>query len=299
MRPNQITLQVKNSKIDKVWRIIDLINWGEKYLKEKSIENSRVEIELFLQHLLNCKRIDLYLQFETIVEPESLAVLRKWITRRINNEPIQYILGSSEFYGRPFIVNKNVLIPRPETEILIDISLEELKNVNNPTILDIGTGSGCIAITIALEIPLSTIIAIDIDERAIAVAKNNIEVHGVENIEFVVADIFHEKINKKADVLISNPPYIAKKEVPDLMKDVKNYEPLIALTDNNDGLMFYRKIAEIIPSILKENGAAIMEVGIEDHPDRVENIFREEGFGEIKTKLDLNKDKRAIVIKNK
>ena len=129
-------MQAKNSKIDKVWRIIDLINWGEKYLKKRSIENPRIEIELFLQHLLKCERIDLYLQFETIVKPENLVILRKWITRRINNEPIQYILGSSEFYGRPFIVNKNVLIPRPETEILIDISIEELKNVNNPLILD-------------------------------------------------------------------------------------------------------------------------------------------------------------------
>mgnify|MGYP001380828396 CR=1 FL=1 len=292
-------MQAKNSKIDKVWRIIDLINWGEKYLKEKSIENPKIEIELFLQHLLKCKRIDLYLQFETIVKPENLAILRKWITRRINYEPIQYILGSSEFYGRPFIVNKNVLIPRPETEILIDISIEELKNVNNPTILDIGTGSGCIAITVALEIPLSTIIAIDIDERAISVAKNNVEKHGVKNIEFIITDIFHEKINRKVDMLISNPPYIAKEEVPGLMKDVKDYEPLIALTDNNDGLMFYRKIAEIMPSILKENGTAIVEVGIEDHPNRVENIFRERGFDEIKKRLDLNKDTRAIVIKNK
>jgi len=292
-------LQAKNSKIDKVWRIIDLINWGEKYLKEKSIENPKIEIELFLQHLLKCKRIDLYLQFETIVKPENLAILRKWITRRINYEPIQYILGYSEFYGRPFIVNKNVLIPRPETEILIDISIEELKNVNNPTILDIGTGSGCIAITVALEIPLSTIIAIDIDERAISVAKNNVEKHGVKNIEFIITDIFHEKINRKVDMLISNPPYIAKEEVPGLMKDVKDYEPLIALTDNNDGLMFYRKIAEIMPSILKENGTAIVEVGIEDHPNRVENIFRERGFDEIKKRLDLNKDTRAIVIKNK
>ena len=292
-------MQAKNSKINKVWRIIDLINWGEKYLKEKSIENARIEIELFLQHLLKCKRIDLYLQFETIVKPENLETLRKWITRRINNEPIQYILGSSEFYGRSFIVDKNVLIPRPETEILIDISIEELKNVNNPIILDIGTGSGCIAITIALEIPSSTIIAIDIDERAISIARNNIEKHGVKNIEFVVSDIFHEKINNNADMLISNPPYIAKEEVPGLMKDVKDYEPLVALTDNYDGLMFYRRFAEIIPSILKENGMAIIEVGVEDHPDKVEEIFRESGFNDIKTKLDLNKDKRALVIKNK
>ena len=292
-------MQTKNSKTDKVWRIIDLINWGEKYLKKRSIENPRIEIELFLQHLLKCERIDLYLQFETIVKPENLVILRKWITRRINNEPIQYILGSSEFYGRPFIVNKNVLIPRPETEILIDISIQQLKDVNNPIIFDIGTGSGCIAITIALEIPLSTIIAIDVDERAISVAKNNIEKHGVKNIEFEVTDIFHEKINKKADMLISNPPYISKEEVPGLMKDVKDYEPLIALTDNNDGLMFYRKIAEIMPNILIENGTAIMEVGIADHPDRVEEIFRNRGFSDIKMKLDLNKDKRAIVIKNK
>ena len=162
-----------------------------------------------------------------------------------------------------------------------------------------GTGSGCIAITIALEIPSTTIIAIDIDERAISVAKNNIEKHEVKNIEFVVTDIFHEKINKKADMLISNPPYIAKEEVSGLMKEVKDYEPLVALTDNNDGLKFYRRFAEIIPRILKDNGTAIMEVGTEDHPVRVEEIFREYGFNDIRTELDLNKDKRALVIKNK
>ena len=292
-------MESQNSKTIKTWRIIDLINWGEEYLKEKSIENPRIEIELFLQHLIDCKRIDLYLQFEKIVRSESLATLKSWIKRRINKEPIQYILGSSEFYGRPFIVNKNVLIPRPETEILIDISIEKLKNINNPLILDVGTGSGCIGITIALEIPSSTIIATDIDERAISVAKNNVEKYGVKNIEFIITDIFHEKINRNVDMLISNPPYIAKEEVPGLMKEVKNYEPLIALTDNNDGLMFYRRFVEIIPSILKKNGTAIMEVGIEDHPDRVEEFFRESGFSDIKTELDLNKDRRALVIKNK
>ena len=292
-------MQSKNSKIDKVWRIIDLINWGREYLNVKSIENPRIEIELFLQHLLKCKRIDLYLQFETIVKPEGLAILRKWITRRINNEPIQYILGFSDFYGRPFIVNKNVLIPRPETEILIDISIEELKNVNEPLIFDVGTGSGCIAITMALEIPSSKIIAIDVDERAIAVAKNNKEKYGVENIEFLVTDIFHEKINSNADLLISNPPYIAKEEVPSLMKEVKNYEPLVALTDNNDGLMFYRRYAEIMPNLLKKNGASIIEVGLEEHPKKAEEIFRESGFSDLRMELDLNKDKRALVIKNK
>ena len=121
----------------------------------------------------------------------------------------------------------------------------------------------------------------------------------MKNIEFVVTDILDELINKKGDMLISNPPYIAKEEVSGLMKEVKDYEPLIALTDNNDGLKFYRRFAEIMPSILKDNGTAIMEVGIENHPDRVEEIFRESGFKDIKTKLDLNKDKRAIVIKNK
>ena len=291
-------MQPQNSKTDRIWRLIDILNWGETYFRDKNFDNPRTEIELLLQHLIGCKKIDLYLQFEKIVKPKELITLRSWVKRRINREPIQYITRSSEFYGRKFIVDQNVLIPRPETEILIDVSVEILSKKNSPTIIDIGTGSGCIGITLALEIPSSNIIAIDISDSALSIAKKNADMYSIRNIEFLKLDILNQDIIHIADMLISNPPYISKEEIPDLMEDVKDFEPMIALTDKSDGLDFYRKFSDIMPHVIKKNGTAILEVGRGDHPDRVKEIFSKSGYNNIDMVKDLNKDKRVFIINN-
>lgn len=291
-------MQPQNSKTDRIWRLIDILNWGETYFRDKNFDNPRTEIELLLQHLIGCKKIDLYLQFEKIVKPKELITLRSWVKRRINREPIQYITRSSEFYGRKFIVDQNVLIPRPETEILIDVSVEILSKKNSPTIIDIGTGSGCIGITLALEIPSSNIIAIDISDSALSIAKKNADMYSIRNIEFLRLDILNQDIIHIADMLISNPPYISKEEIPDLMEDVKDFEPMIALTDKSDGLDFYRKFSDIMPHVIKKNGTAILEVGRGSHPDRVKEIFSKSGYNNIDIVKDLNKDKRVLIISN-
>ena len=206
-------MHLQNSKKEKIWRLIDILNWGEKYFKEKYFDNPRIEIEVLLQHIIGCKKIDLYLQFENTVTPENLIILRGLIKRRVNREPIQYIIGSSEFYGRKFFVNQDVLIPRPETEKLIDVSIDILSKKENPIILDVGTGSGCIGITIALEIPFSSVIAIDISNSALSTAKKNADMYGLKNIQFINQDIFNQDINHTADMLISNPPYISQEEI--------------------------------------------------------------------------------------
>ena len=291
-------MQPQNSKTDRIWRLIDILNWGETYFRDKNFDNPRTEIELLIQHLIGCKKIDLYLQFEKIVKPKELITLRSWVKRRINREPIQYITRSSEFYGRKFIVDQNVLIPRPETEILIDVSVEILSKKNSPTIIDIGTGSGCIGITLALEIPSSNIIAIDISDSALSIAKKNADMYSIRNIEFFRLDILNQDIIHIADMLISNPPYISKEEIPDLMEDVKDFEPMIALTDKSDGLDFYRKFSDIMPHVIKKNGTAILEVGRGSHPDRVKEIFCKSGYNNIDIVEDLNKDKRVFIISN-
>ena len=288
----------QNSKKEKIWRIIDILNWGEKYFKEKFFDNPRIEIETLLQHIIGCKKIDLYLQFENTVTPENLIILRGLIKRRVNREPTQYIISSSEFYGRKFFVNEDVLIPRPETEKLIDVSIDILSKKENPIILDVGTGSGCIGVTIALEIPFSSVIAIDISNSALSIAKKNADTYGLKNIQFINLDILSQDINHTADMLISNPPYISQEEIPDLMIDVKNFEPMVALTDNSDGLEFYRKFSNIIPQVVKKNGQIILEVGRGDHPERVKEIFSKAGYDNIKSVRDLNKDTRVLVINN-
>ena len=211
---------------------------------------------------------------------------------------MQYIIGSSEFYGRKFFVNQDVLIPRPETEKLIDVSIDILSKKENPIILDVGTGSGCIGVTIALEIPFSSVIAIDISNSALSTAKKNADMYGLKNIQFINLDIFSQDINHTADMLISNPPYISQEEIPDLMIDVKNFEPMVALTDNSDGLEFYRKFSNIIPQVVKKNGVTILEVGRGDHPERVKEIFSKAGYDNIESVRDLNKDTRVLVINN-
>ena len=288
----------QNSKKEKIWRLIDILNWGEKYFKEKSFDNPRIEIETLLQHIIGCKKIDLYLQFENKLNTENLIILKSLIKRRVNREPMQYIIGSSEFYGRKFFVNQDVLIPRPETEKLIDVSIDILSKKENPIILDVGTGSGCIGITIALEIPSSSVIAIDISNSALSTAKKNANIYGLKNMQFINLDIFSQDINHTADLLISNPPYISKIEFPGLMIDVKDFEPMVALTDNSDGLEFYRKFSNIIPQVVKKNGITILEVGRGTHPEKVKEIFNKAGYDNIESVRDLNKDTRVLVINN-
>ena len=291
-------MQPQNSKKNKTWRIIDIINWGEKYLKDRSFDSPRNEIEILLLHLIGCKKIDLYLDFEKVIKPEDLITLRGWIKRRVNREPIQYIIGHSEFYGRRFIVNQDVLIPRPETETVIDISIDALSKKNTPVIIDIGTGSGCIGITLALEIPHSKVFAIDISEAALSIAKKNAAIYNLKNIEFIKMDFLSKDIKHNVDLLVSNPPYIPQKEISSLMRDVKEYEPMIALTDNSNGLVFYQKISKIIPYVVKKNGVTILEVGRGDHHNKVKEVFSKEGYSDIETICDLNKDIRVLMINN-
>ena len=288
----------QNSKTNKTWRIIDIINWGEKYLKDRSFDSPRNEIEILLLHLIGCKKIDLYLDFEKVIKPEDLITLRGWIKRRVNREPIQHIIGHSEFYGRRFIVNQDVLIPRPETETVIDISIDALSKKNTPVIIDIGTGSGCIGITLALEIPRSKVFAIDISEAALSIAKKNAAIYNLKNIEFIKMDFLSKDIKHNVDLLVSNPPYIPQKEISSLMRDVKEYEPMIALTDNSNGLVFYQKISKIIPYVVKKNGVTILEVGRGDHHNKVKEVFSKEGYSDIETICDLNKDIRVLMINN-
>ena len=288
----------QNSKTNKTWRIIDIINWGEKYLKDRSFDSPRNEIEILLLNLIGCKKIDLYLDFEKVIKPEDLITLRGWIKRRVNREPIQHIIGHSEFYGRRFIVNQDVLIPRPETETVIDISIDALSKKNTPVIIDIGTGSGCIGITLALEIPRSKVFAIDISEAALSIAKKNAAIYNLKNIEFIKMDFLSKDIKHNVDLLVSNPPYIPQKEISSLMRDVKDYEPMLALTDNRNGLVFYKKFSKIIPDVVKKNGVTILEVGRGDHHNKVKEVFSKDGYNDIETIRDLNKDIRVLMINN-
>jgi release factor glutamine methyltransferase len=280
----------------KTWRIIDLINWAESYFKEKGFENPRSEIEWLLRSVLDCSRMDVYLRFEEPLSKTQLATLRAWVKRRLEREPLQYITGSCDFYGREFSVNKNVLIPRPETERLIDTALDKLKGIDLPNILDVGTGSGCIATTLGLEIPNSTILGIDISADALGIANKNKENLNADNVSFEEMDILEQVPEGQFDLLVSNPPYIPKNEMNGLMKDVQEFEPSVALTDQKDGLTFYKRFAEIGKDLVKSDRWIILEVGLGDHPNAVKNIFMESGYPDTELIKDYNGDDRVLLV---
>ncbi len=280
----------------KKWRIIDLINWAEVYFRQKNFKNPRIEIELIIRFVLNIKRIDIYLNFDRPLIQKELELIKKSIKRRLKREPIQYITNSSEFYGIEYFVNNRVLIPRPETETLIELALKKLRRVKNPKILDIGTGSGCIAITMAMQNVDCDVIGIDISDNAIKVANKNKDKHNLNNVKFFNMNILNHIPDERFDLIISNPPYISENEFPDLMEDVRDYEPKMALTDYSDGLIFYRRFSQIAKHILKEQGKMILEVGLGSHPRKAKDIFINQGFSNAKLLKDFNGDYRILLV---
>lgn len=237
--------------------VLDIIKSSTELLAKKNIANPRLNVELMLCEVLDCDRVKLYLDFEKPLTKNELDLYREWFKRRLNHEPLQYITGHAYFYGYRFKVNEHVLIPRQETEILVEKVLEDIKKnpKENLSILEIGTGSGCISIALGkkldeLEMKYN-IVAIDISKEALDIAAYNLEkIEGSnEKISFVEKDIFEiDTFNKDIDYIVSNPPYIPYTEFEGLNEEVNKYEPTISLTDYKDGLTFYRKILGLYSS---------------------------------------------------
>lgn len=288
-------MKVSTNGIKKTWRIIEIIKWGEEYFKLKGFENPKQEIEWLLCDLLELKRIDLYLKFEDIINKSKLKKLKSWIKRRIQREPLQYITGKVEFYGLKFISTPQALIPRPETERLVDITLNSLKKIPEPKILEIGTGSGCVSIAVSNKKPRANILSLDISKNALELAEINAKSNNCKNINFLEMDFLNEIPDGRFDILISNPPYIPQKEIENIMPEVKNYEPRIALTDFEEGLNFYFRIAKVGRTLIP-NGIIILEVGLGNHPQKVFSLFKEAGFDQLELIKDYNNNERILKI---
>jgi release factor glutamine methyltransferase len=277
-----------------IWRVIDILNWGEQYFTENSFDNARKEIEILLQDILECSRVELYLRFEEPLEKKQLAKLRDWVKRRKNREPIQYITGKAGFHNLILEVTQDVLIPRPESERLVEVLVETINKKSNISILDIGTGSGCLALALGRELPNAIVTGIDKSIKAIEIAKLNSENLNIKNVKFLQIDLFEGEIKGKYDILISNPPYIPQKKIESLMPEVKDFEPRSALTDSADGLTFYHKISEISSTLVKPNGWLFLEVGLGEHPKKAMKLFANEKFKNIELIQDYNGDGRLL-----
>ncbi|MHB8905304.1 MAG: peptide chain release factor N(5)-glutamine methyltransferase [Melioribacteraceae bacterium] len=275
--------------------VLESLKLSTEYLEKKGIESARLNAELLLAEILNCKRLDLYLKFDQPLKENEVDIYREWISRRGKFEPLQYIIGKVEFFGLQFKVTHDVLIPRSETEILVEEVINFAKDKSGLKILDIGTGSGNIPIALAKNLTNAEIISVDVSTKAIEVAKENALLNSVESkVEFILSDINHFKIETGLfDIVISNPPYVSAEEYPSLQKEIVEYEPSIALTDSNDGLDFYRTIAEKSKSFLKKEGKIFFEIGKEQFDD-VEKILLKNNFLNIKITKDYQQIERVI-----
>jgi release factor glutamine methyltransferase len=244
--------------------VLEALNLSTEYLNKKGIESARLNAELMLAHILNCKRLQLYLMFDRPLDENELSLYRAFLARRAKREPLQYILGEVEFYNIKLKVNQDVLIPRPETELLVEKIVKDYSHKNDFKFLDIGIGSGNISIALLVNLPNSQGIGIDISDSALALAKSNAEFNLVKDrLELIHFDILKDDIQLlgKFDAVISNPPYVSSEDFESLEPELKVYEPHIALTDFYNGLTFYRKIISIADSLLKEEGKVYFEIG--------------------------------------
>ncbi|MDP0493289.1 MAG: peptide chain release factor N(5)-glutamine methyltransferase [Fusobacterium sp. JB021] len=265
------------------------------YLKKYKVPNARLDAEYIFSHVLKVKRNALMLNFNVEITEEEKNIIRNYMYRRgKKREPLQYILKEWEFYGYPMNVDERVLIPRPDTEILVDECIKLLAEEKFPKILDIGTGSGAISISLGKQISQSEVLGIDISEGALEVSNSNKDLNLAKNVQFLKSDIF-ENINYRSyDLIVSNPPYIPVEEYEELMPEVKIYEPKGALTDNGNGYYFYEKITKESWDYLKKGGYLAFEVGY-NQGETVVLMMRNRGY-EIKARvLDYGGVERVII----
>ena len=267
------------------------LRWAEGYLAQRGVPSPYVDAEYILAHILGCQRQDLLIYPDRVVKEDEAAQFNACIERRGRREPLQYIIGEVGFRGLLFKVNKDVLIPRPETELLVD---EVVKSVTkkDATILDLCTGSGCIAVCVAREIIDSKVYAVDISEGALAAARENAARHGVgERITFLSGDLFGaiSSLNLKGmiDVIVSNPPYVSSEEMQELQPEIRDYEPASALYGGKDGLDFYRRIIHESPYFLAAGGYIVMEMGYGQAGRIKELIENENKFINIEITKDM------------
>jgi release factor glutamine methyltransferase len=279
--------------------ILETLNWATDYLKEHRVENPRLNAELLLARSMHLSREELYIRMHGQVRTDERKALEDLIKRRTSGEPLQYILGHQEFWSFNLKVDPRVLIPRPETEHLVEEALSSLAKISSkkiPSVLELGTGSGAIAISLAREVKHIFLVATDLSGEALLVARENAKQASVfDKIEFVRGDLltpFHP--GEAFDLILSNPPYLSDSEIGDLSREVRDHEPIVALKGGKDGLEFYRRLIFQLPSYLKREGWVLVEVGSNQASSVSEMIEVAGCFGKPEKVKDLAGIERVV-----
>lgn len=276
--------------------VISLLNQTADFLASACPETPRLDAEVLLAHVLATDKVGLYLSSFTPVAPKVRDELRALIQRRLKGEPVSYLIGRKEFWSLPFKVGPAVMVPRPQTETLVEEALMLFSSHSSPKILDIGTGSGAIAIALATELPQATIIATDISAEALSVARENAASNQTSTITFFQGDLFAPVDGREAgfDLIVSNPPYIAHDAISSLPPGIRDYEPLLALDGGPDGLACYRRIVAQAPRYLRPGGWLLLEVGEGQSRPLLELVTQTTMFGVPETALDVLHIERVV-----
>ncbi len=279
----------------KEWTIADVLRWAADDFRARGIESPRLDAEVLLARALGTTRIQLVVDALRVLPAEELARFREMVKRRRAHEPVAYILGEREFWGRVFRVDRRVLVPRPDTETLVQAALDRTRHVSmSMRALDLCTGSGCVAITLAKERPTSVVYATDASEDALAVARENALRLGAYNVALRAGDLYAAAPPaQRFDVITANPPYIARGEMATLMQDVRDFEPRLALEAGDDGLDVLRRVVAGAPAHLVAGGVLAVEVGAGQAP-AVAELFRGGGFDSIELRRDYARIERVV-----
>ena len=273
--------------------ILEAVKFGSSLLKEKKIQSYILDSELLLSKTLNKPREKILTNLDANIEKKIFNIYKKYLIRRSKNEPVAYIFGEKEFWSKSFMVNKHTLIPRPETELLV-YGLLKIFNNKKISVLDIGTGSGCIIVSLLTNLKQSVGIGIDISKKAILMAKKNVVRHKLNNRIKLINRSFENVFDKKFDLIVSNPPYIEKKAIKNLSEDIKKYEPRMALDGGNDGLDLIKKVIYKSTYILKINGTLALEIGNEQIK-KVSKILTENKFRTGRVIKDYKNNVRCVI----
>lgn len=280
-----------------MWTIAEILKEATSELDSGGVPEARREAGALLSFILNRDRTFLISHAEDSIDENSLVRLREFVERRAAGEPLQYITGVQDFYGREFRVTPDVLIPRPETELLVEAALQIIGDTA-PFICDVGTGSGCIAVTLLCEIAAARAVLIDKSPAALEIAKLNAQNHSVaDRALFVVSDCFNSLDSRdyEFDLIVSNPPYVAETALSGLQREVRDHEPLVALSPGGDGLSVIRRLIDEGPAFIKPNGHMLMEIGF-DQGEKVEGLIDGSAWSLREIRPDLQGIPRILVL---
>ena len=277
------------------WKLLDLLNEASSFFASRGVEGARLQTELLLAAALGMNRLDLYLQFEKILTAAEVELFRSFVRERLKGKPLQYVTGTAAFRNLELYVGPGVLIPRPETEVVVEVALG-LMSSTAARILDLGCGSGAIAIAVCSERETVHAVASDIDRAALGIAVENAARHAVEDrIAFVCGDLLDPYIaGSRLDAIISNPPYVVTAQIAGLQSEVRDFEPHAALDGGVDGLDFHRRIGSAAADLLDEGGVLVLEVGDGQAPAVMESLERQGRYDQLEAGCDLSGVERVV-----